>query len=170
MPGSGKSTLGEELSKILNIEYVDLDELIEQREGRSIPEIFEKSGQDYFRRKETETLEFIISKEGNLILSTGGGAPCFNNNMVLMNEAGKTIFIDVSVEELFKRLKAGRQNRPLVQGLSDDALIEKLTQMYKERTPFYKSAHYHLKGDNISSEQIINQLKKDSETDHSFGC
>lgn len=169
MPGSGKSTLGKELSKILKYRYVDLDELIEQKEGRSIPEIFGRSGQDYFRRKETEALEDIIHSKENLIVSTGGGAPCFNNNMELMNNAGKSIFIDVSADELFKRLKAGKQNRPLVQGLSDEALMSKLIQMNTERVPFYKMAHYHFKGDNLSSKEISDQLKEDSKTDHSFG-
>lgn len=162
MPGSGKSTLGKELSKQLSYDYVDLDEFIEKREGLPIPEIFQKHGEVYFRRKETEALEFLINKRQNLLVLTGGGAPCFNNNMALINTGGKSIFIDVSVSELFNRIKLGKQNRPLFQGLTDDELFKKLESMLSERAPFYKKAHYHFKGDNISVKDILSWLKEES--------
>jgi len=162
MPGSGKTTLGKELAKKIQYEYIDLDELIEKREGQAIPSIFEQKGQEYFRQKETEGLEFVIQNYKEILVLTGGGAPCFNNNMDLMNKSGKSIFIDVSSKELFIRLKHGKQNRPLVQGLNDEQLLNKIEQMLLERKPFYRLAHIHLMGDNLSAQDILKTLEKES--------
>jgi shikimate kinase len=162
MPGSGKSTLGKELSKALNLTYIDLDEWIEEKEGMSIPQIFEKFGQDYFRKKETEALSLFINSSDNALISTGGGAPCFNDNMKLINSGGTSIFINVSLEELFKRLRLGKQNRPLVQGLSDEELLNKIESMLAERLPFYNQAKVKLAGDNLSVSDILKALKMEA--------
>jgi shikimate kinase len=159
MPGCGKSTIGKELSKILNLSYIDLDEWIEKEEGMTIPELFEKFGQDYFRNKETEALKYMISHNKEVLISTGGGAPCFNENMSLINSGGVSIFLNVSLEELFKRLRLGKQNRPLVQGLSDNELFEKIEKMLSDRLPFYNQAKVIVEGDNLSSADVLKALE-----------
>ena len=159
MPGCGKSTLGKELSKALNMPYIDLDEWIESREGITIPQIFEKFGQDYFRNRETDALKWMIANHKGALVSTGGGAPCFHDNMSLMNDNGTSIFINVSLEELFKRLKLGKQNRPLVQGLSDSELFEKIEKMLSDRLPFYSLGTVKVEGDNLSIEDVLKALE-----------
>jgi shikimate kinase len=162
MPGSGKSTLGKELSRSLNLTYIDLDEWIESEEGITIPEIFEKFGQDYFRNRETDALKHMISNHGSALISTGGGAPCFNRNMDLINSGGVSIFLNVSLDELFKRLRLGKQNRPLVQGLSDSELFEKIEKMLFDRLPYYNQAKVKVEGDNISSTDILRALEMEA--------
>jgi shikimate kinase len=159
MPGCGKTTLGKELSTTLKLTYVDLDEWIVEKEGKTILEIFEEFGQDYFREKETEALKIFINSSDNALISTGGGTPCFNNNMKLINDAGTSIFINASIEEIFKRLRHGKQNRPLVQGLSDEELYNKIESMLTERLPFYNQAKIKVTGDNLSIDDLLNALK-----------
>jgi shikimate kinase len=162
MPGCGKSTLGKELSKVLNLPYVDLDEWIESKEGMTIPQIFEKFGQDYFRNKETDALKWMISNYKEALISTGGGAPCFNDNMSLMNTNGTSIFISVPLDELFKRLRLGKQNRPLVQGLSDSKLFEKIEKMLSDRLSFYNLGTVKVEGYNLSIKDILKALKMEA--------
>jgi shikimate kinase len=162
MPGCGKSTLGKELSKVLSLPYVDLDEWIESKEGMTIPQVFEKFGQDYFRQKETEALKWVISNYEEALVSTGGGAPCFNDNMSLMNAHGSSIFINVSLDELFKRLRLGKQNRPLVQGLSDSELYEKIQKMLSDRLPFYNLGTVNVEGDNLSVNDVLKALEMEA--------
>ncbi len=111
LPGSGKSTTGTFLAKELNYSFLDMDRLIEKETEMPIAEIFENEGEDYFRQIETKQLRQVKSK--NLVVATGGGAPCFHNNMQWMNEHGFTLFLNPPIETIVARV-ASESHRPLI--------------------------------------------------------
>ena len=161
MPGSGKSKLGEELAELLNIPFYDLDEGVEHETGMSIPEIFENKGEKHFRTIESKLLRKFPGLTGHFVLSTGGGAPCFFDNMGFMNEEGKTVFLDVPVSELAQRLIAnGLEDRPLLKDKSPDELESYLNEQLKQRIHFYKNAMLTISGSEISVELLSAEIRK----------
>ena len=104
LPGSGKSTFGKALSSALNLNHVDLDQLIESKNNKSIDALFEIHGEAYFREIERNTLQELLKKSSTDILSCGGGTPCFYDNMSIMNAAGLTVFLDIPVATIVKRV------------------------------------------------------------------
>lgn len=138
--GCGKSYSGKRLAEGFGINFLDLDEYLEAKEGRTIREIFEAEGEDYFRIKEKECLQDMAKKESTII-SVGGGTPCFFDNMEWMNQHGVTIFLETPVEVLAKRLMQAMENRPLLKGFSKKELTEFIENKLKERNPFYHQAH-----------------------------
>lgn len=119
---SGKSTFGKELAKDKGLPFLDLDESIEAREGRSISEIFAKEGEVYFREREREILHEICNERDEFVLAAGGGTPCFFDNMDYMNQEGTTVFLNTSPLVIVDRLKRQRTDRPLLAKCSDDEL------------------------------------------------
>jgi shikimate kinase len=120
MPGSGKTTLGKEIADELHLPFVDLDDEIVKKDGRSITEIFSASGENYFRQTESTTLLEWASSSRDFVMATGGGAPCFHMGIDVINKTGVSVFLDVPISTLLDRLKS-KTDRPL---LSDD-LTEK---------------------------------------------
>ena len=155
MPGSGKSTLGKQLADRLEWGFLDLDELIEQTENKSITQIFSENGEEYFRKLEKEKLRAILDVEGDIVISCGGGTPCFFDNMRKMNESGITVFLDVSTDTLSKRVE-NRQDRPLL----TDQPQEKLEQLYKERLNYYQQAELRLSEKAITIDRLLQLLRK----------
>jgi len=137
--GSGKTTLGKQLAKKLNLQFVDMDLFIENRYHKSISEIFKEKGEDGFREIERRTLQEIAGFE-NVIISTGGGLPCFFDNMDLMNKSGITIYLKVSVDELTDRLKKAKTKRPLISNKTFDELKEYVKSNLTQREAFYNNA------------------------------
>ena len=129
--GCGKSTIGKILSEKLDTRFIDLDEYIVEKEGRTIPEIFSADGEDYFRKKEAECLKELSQNGG--IIATGGGAILNEDTARLANSCGKVVFIDVPFEICYERIKDD-QNRPLVQKNTMDELFA----LYLKRRPIYK--------------------------------
>lgn len=156
--GSGKSTMGRALASELNLTFIDLDTFLEERFFKTIPQIFAEEGEDAFRKKERKVLEEVASFD-NVIVATGGGAPCFFDNMELMNESGYCIFLDVHISSLVNRLLHARIERPLIKGKSPEELREFIEELMKKRRPFYEKAHYVLTGSEILPEQIIELVK-----------
>ncbi len=111
MPGSGKTTIGEKISRKLSVGFVDLDKEIELKEGNSVSEIFASKGEDYFRRVESTLLAEWASDSGSWIMATGGGAPCFFNGIDVINQSGISIFLDETTSVLVARL-AGKKTDP----------------------------------------------------------
>lgn len=134
--GCGKSFSGRRLAEKFNLSFVDLDHYIEAKEGRSIRKIFEEEGESYFRKIEKECLHEMKNKEMTVI-STGGGTPCFFDNMRWMNENGITVFLETPPEILAERLISEMENRPLLQGLSKKELIDFIEKKLEMRNPFY---------------------------------
>ncbi len=158
MPGSGKSTLGRVLATMLKYQFVDLDERIEAFENKTITEIFAEHGEDYFRAVERKVLDIIL-KEPQAVISTGGGAPCFYDNMEQIRKNGISIYLQVSQAALLSRLQAGIDKRPMLSQKSDEDLKTFLLAKLAERSPFYEQAAYIFEGDTIRAEEIISKIK-----------
>ena len=152
--GSGKSTIGRELASMLGLTLIDLDHYLENKYFKTIPQIFAEEGEDSFRRKEQAVLH-EVSTFDSVIVATGGGAPCFFDNMEVMNRTGFCIFLDVDTEELVERLTLAKIERPIIKGKSHEELADFIDGMMEKRRPFYEKAKYILKGKNISAEQVI---------------
>jgi shikimate kinase len=146
MPASGKSTIGRLLAGQLRLDFFDLDQIIVDTENESISNIFAKKGEAYFRELERKCLIDFIQKEEKYILATGGGAPCFFDNMDLMNRHGVTVFLDVDIMDLYHKLSLKTTHkRPLLQGKSKEELKKELMTKYEGRKPFYDLADICLK-------------------------
>tara|TARA_Y100000814_G_scaffold247429_1_gene193159 strand:- start:139 stop:642 length:504 start_codon:yes stop_codon:yes gene_type:complete len=155
--GSGKSTIGRNLSARMNLNFIDLDEVIEAKLGMTINEIFSCKGEVFFREKEHSILtQFDFGK--NLIVAVGGGTPCFFGNHNFMNSIGITIYLKVSCGELFNRLQSNT-NRPLL--LNNRLTLQDviITQMM-EREKYYQTSQYIIDSDNISVNQVYDLVNK----------
>ena len=144
MPASGKSRLGKYISSMTDLCFIDLDLEIEKKLDSNVKDIFEIKGEKFFRKFETKTLKEIIESESNFILATGGGTPCFNENMSIINNSGVSIFIDVKREILHERISRN-DKRPLLSGAV--SLEKKLSDLYKERIEYYQKSKYHVSKD-----------------------
>jgi len=157
--GCGKTSVASKFAKSINHSFIDMDAWIEQQEQKSVSEIFSTSGESYFRALETNMLDKAILSE-NVVISTGGGAPCFNNNMQKMNEIGFTVYLKADNEILLGRLKLGKEKRPLIANLSTEELRNYISQKLAEREKYYLQAKQILEMKNLSVNQIIKLLKK----------
>lgn len=158
--GSGKTTLGHALAKELNIQFVDLDSYIEERLCKSISQIFAEKGESGFREIERRLLSEVGEFE-DVVISTGGGTPCFFDNIDYMNNQGATVFLDVPVERLFIRLSIARKKRPLIMGKSDDELRSFIIEQLEKRMPYYSKAKQKFAADRLEDvEQIEDSVKK----------
>lgn len=142
MPGSGKSTLGKELAQKLDRNFFDLDAEIERMAGWVIPDIFAQVGEEYFRELENSVLMMLIKLNEPAVIATGGGAPCFFDNMDQMNAAGTTIFLDTPMDTLVERVKKEKASRPLVSQMEDSSLADDMKALYKKRLPQYEKASF----------------------------
>lgn len=160
LAGSGKTTLGRQLSEKLNFKFIDLDEEIVRREGKSIPEIFASQGQGNFRIMEREALHEIAGVQDGFVMATGGGTPCFHFNMDTMNEHGVTIYLDVSPGDLALRvMDAGVENRPMFKSYDHQDLIQEIRAMKEVRLEFYNQAQIKIKDNQITVEMVVSHLE-----------
>lgn len=141
--GCGKSTLGRRLSKHLNLQFVDMDNYIEERNYKTVPQIFAEEGESEFRKKERKALE-ELSEFNNIVIATGGGAPCFFDNMDLMNNTGKTVYLNIDAKILAKRLLKSKTERPLIKGKSETELIIFINETLNKRNEFYSKARFQI--------------------------
>ncbi len=144
---SGKSRYGRTLAAAEGVRFIDLDRYIEEREHRTINEIFRDSGEEYFRRMESRYLHEVCELFGDFIMSCGGGTPCFNDNMEYMNSQGTTIFLNPSTDTIIARLIRGKWKRPLVAKLSDEELRAYVEKHLAERLPYYSKAKEIIKNE-----------------------
>lgn len=134
--GAGKTTVGKELAKRSGLSFIDLDCYIESRYHKTVGQLFAERGEEAFREIERKMLREVALFE-DVLVSTGGGAPCFYDNMAFMNEAGTTVYLKVSVDELAKRLELCKHTRPVLKGRSGDELKTFIAESLQKRTPFY---------------------------------
>lgn len=137
--GSGKTTTGKKLASRLNWEFIDLDEFIEEDKGMPVAEIFETQGEDWFRTVEAEALR-TVAKADNTVISTGGGTPCFYENMEFMLQNGLTVYLRMTPESLARRLARSSAGRPLLKGIDKEELETYIRTKLAEREPWYSMA------------------------------
>lgn len=158
--GSGKSTLGKRLANRLGLTHLDLDEYFEQKFKTSITLFFERFGEDSFRKLEHEVLKEVICTHDSIVISTGGGTPCYFNNMEMMNSYGKTVYLKLPANVLASRLSNSpfRYRRPKLKGLDKSALLETVTCHLKEREPFYIQSAVIVDAFNMKAEDVIETI------------
>ncbi len=154
--GSGKSSALKQLGKLLSWSTYDLDNLFEERYKISVQDFFHKYDEAAFRKLESQLLKETINYE-NAVIATGGGTPCFFDNMDWMNENGTTIFIKVAPMTAVHRLMQSKKKRPLIEGKSEQEVIEFVNRHYGERMKFYEKAKITVKGENLDFTQLINR-------------
>jgi len=160
--GCGKSTYGRFLADWLQMAFIDLDDKIIELEQRSINEIFsESNGEALFRNIESQHLKKIIQSFEHFVMATGGGTPCYHNNMELMNSAGTTIFLDVSKSVLQERLLQCGTNRPLIKDLTDVELKQYIDETLLFRLPFYSQCKIRVCPEKISISKLLQILEAD---------
>ena len=158
--GAGKTTLGRALAKELKIEFLDLDNYIEERLCKSISQIFAEKGEEGFRDIERRMLHEAGEFE-NVVISTGGGTPCFFDNIEYMNGQGTTVFLDVPVERLFIRLSIARKKRPLIMEKNDEELRSFITEQLAKRLPHYSKAKQRFTADRLEDIKQIEASVKE---------
>jgi shikimate kinase len=151
--GCGKSTMGKKLAQKLGYTFVDLDHEIEKNLESTIGAYFASHGEDAFRKLESETLK-TFDYPANVVIATGGGAPCFFDNMDWMNENGLSIYIEMSPAALAKRLESGKDKRPLLKDLTEAQMIEFIEKKLDERNVFYQRALLKVNGINLTADAM----------------
>lgn len=158
---SGKSTIGRILAEKRQISFIDLDEYIEKKERKTVSEIFEQKGEIYFRKQEHIYLKELLEKEGNFILSLGGGTPCYAGNMdvLLSFNDVKSVYLKTSINTIVDRLINEKSKRPLVARLNKEELAEFVAKHLFERSYFYNQANYKVTVDNKTVDEAIEDLQ-----------
>ncbi len=155
--GSGKTTVGKQLAKKFDFTFVDIDNYIELKYKTSINDFFSKFGENKFREIEKEELENISTKK-NIVVATGGGTPCFFNNIDIINKTGTSIYIKLSPEMLLSRLKNAKENRPLINKKSDIELLEFIKSTLQKREKYYKKAKIIIESKNLKINELIKKI------------
>ncbi len=155
--GSGKSTVGEKLARALGVPWIDLDAEIESKYKISIAGFFSKYGETAFREVEHKTLSDITLKPA-AVISTGGGAPCFHNNMELMNASGITIYLEVSPEIILSRIGPHAHKRPLFRQMIGDNILEKIATHLRTREKYYRQAQMTVDGTEPDIEALKDRI------------
>ncbi len=157
--GCGKTTLGRKIASEYYFRFIDLDEYIESKHGNTISEIFAQEGEDTFRKYEREALEDMLLEE-DVIVATGGGAPCFFDNMERIKANSVSVYIQMDAEQIAKRLKHSKVDRPLLKGKSEIELYEFIKKTLESRSQFYNRADIIFENNNISVKEALSQLSK----------
>lgn len=155
---SGKSTVGKKISKTLGLEFIDTDKYITQKYHTTINEIFATKGEEYFREIETQTLLELIQKD-NVLISTGGGMPCFNNNISLINQNGISVYLKCSQLTILQRLQTSKTSRPILKTKSTDELFDYVHKNIAEREVYYNQANLIIKGESPNLKELISQIQ-----------
>lgn len=155
--GAGKTTIGKALAKEMGLMFYDLDWYIESRMRKTVAQIFAERGEEGFRTIERNMLHEVAEFE-NVIISCGGGTPCFFDNMEYMNQQGDTIYLQGSVDVLINHLKMGKGVRPLLQGKTDEELREYITENLTKRDVFYTKAKHILNIDLMDDFDKVNMM------------
>lgn len=153
----GKTTIGKELAKRRGQMFYDLDWYIEERFRKRVPQIFAEEGEEAFRKKERNMLHEVAEFE-NVVVSCGGGTPCFFDNIDYMNQAAEVIYLKASPETILSHLKISKGKRPLLEGMSPEELQTFVTDQIKTREDFYLRARHVVDVDVLDSAEKINRL------------
>ena len=159
--GSGKSTIGKELSKIVGIPFYDLDEIIQESEKATIKELFENKGEIYFRKIESLIFRNFVNNNESFILALGGGTPCYSNNFeVLRQEEMQSFYLKGSIDTLTNRLFQQKEHRPLIAALSEEALKEYIRKHIFDRSYYYLQCKQVITIDHKSIGEVNEEIVK----------
>lgn len=159
--GSGKSSIGRKLSKKSGYKLIDLDDYIVDKENASVKEIFETKGEIYFRKKEEEYLQELLKTKEDIILSLGGGTPCFGNNMdyILSTKNAKSFYLKGSIPKLTDKLFLKKSTRPLIANIqTKEKLAEFIGKHLFERSPFYSQSEYNIITDGKTKKEVALEI------------
>lgn len=156
--GAGKTHWGKLLAKKLQLPFYDLDELIVSAEGKTVTEIFDEEGEEYFRTFERDLLHKTTEKNPAMVLSCGGGTPCYFNSIEYMNDNGVTVWMNMPFEILLGRLRLQKDKRPLLRDLDDAALQAYILKKNSDRKIYYERAKVKIDDHNIKIENILNLI------------
>ncbi|MBA4167374.1 MAG: shikimate kinase [Chitinophagaceae bacterium] len=157
--GSGKTHWGKTLASQLKIPFFDLDEIITEKEKMLVSEIFVTSGEEYFRMKEKEALEALVEDHTSMVLSCGGGTPCFFNNIDTMKKFGIVVWLNTNVEIILQRLMKEKAKRPLLKNIADQDMKNFIIRKLNERRMYYEQADVTLDNeDSISTNVFIQTI------------
>jgi len=154
LPGSGKTTMGKKFAEKLDVPFIDLDDMIEKSEKIKISEIFKNKGEDYFRQIEHNKLRSLEYLDDNLVVSTGGGTPCFMDNINLMRKMGTIIYLNPPIEIIVDRL-SGDQTRPLLMG----NVRETINKLYNQRKTYYEQADFKFDTPDVDLNKLHHWLR-----------
>ncbi len=158
MPAAGKSLVAKRLAQRIGYHFIDLDSLIEQQAGEKITNIFKKHGEDQFRLLEQKTLRSLDSLR-EIVIATGGGTPCFHNNMNWMKSNGYCIFLNPSIDTLLLRLsKENTNNRPLLQKNIGTDLKDTVERLLRERKQYYSEAHLTINREDFPMDEVLKRM------------
>jgi shikimate kinase len=158
--GSGKTTTGKKIASLLGWTFTDLDKKIEEKEGKSIAEIFERFGESYFRTVESDVLNGL-NQQSCIVISTGGGTPCHGNNMDFMLETGLTLYLKLTPEQLKSRLINSKGERPLLKNLDEEELLLFINKKLSERDIYYNRAEVIIEGIDTDMNLLCSCLRQD---------
>jgi shikimate kinase len=156
--GSGKSTHGSKLARMIGYSYVDMDRLIEQTAGMSIPDIFREHGEEAFRKWEHDILMELCRRQ-KVVVSTGGGAACHGEMIKIMNQHGCTIYIKLSPPALKHRLLLSKTERPLIKGKNEEELLAYIEQLLEAREFYYHQARHTVDGAGLQTERLVELVR-----------
>jgi shikimate kinase len=156
--GSGKTHWGKILSKKLHFPFFDLDEKIVEHKGKSIPEIFKAEGEEHFRMIEQDVLNLLSESHDSFVMATGGGTPCFFNNIDYMKRQGTVVWINSSTDCLYHRLIKEKDKRPLIANIPDEELKSYIIKKYSSRKIFYQQANVILPEEVITIENLVDKI------------
>jgi len=156
--GCGKTHWGKILSEKLNVPFFDLDEKITENEEKPINEIFEAEGEEYFRLLEKDVLHLLTESHETFVMATGGGTPCFYNNIDYLKKQGTVVWINCSTECLYNRLIKEKDQRPLLKKISDSELRSYIIKKYSSRKIFYQQANVILPEEVITLENLMDKI------------
>ena len=156
--GSGKTHWGKALAEKLQLPFYDLDKIITDTQGKSITEIFAEQGEEHFRLLERDLLHDIVEKHPAIVLSCGGGTPCFFNNIDFMKKEGTVVWLNSSIEALTERLKKEKNQRPLIKEISDEDLRSYILKKMNDRRLYYEQADVHVVEETVTLDSLIQQI------------
>ena len=155
---SGKTTFGKLLSNYLNKPFIDIDEYISQKQNKTVADIFSEYGENYFRQLEHSSLKELLQAPPSVIAS-GGGTPCFNNNMDLMNNSAITVYLQTNAQTIFEWLKGKKYERPLLEGKTDSELLNYIKDLLEKRKKYYEQAHITIAAINPNVKDLVDKIE-----------
>lgn len=159
--GCGKTYWGEQLSRKLGLPFFDLDHVIEEREETTINTIFNEKGEAHFRLLEKEVLYMLTESHESFVMATGGGTPCFYNNIEYMKKSGTAVWIHCNLDDVYKRLVQEREHRPLVRALSDGELQQYIIKKFADRKIYYEQATTHVAEQDLTLDALVSAVFHD---------